>query len=123
MDIDLIPWLVLAGVVVWVVVVLPWIVRRRVRVQTQRLHFMLAAVATVADAHRGTCWALIGLGRHGDCPVCHVDEQLWEEVIPASHRSMHIVALAKHQSWLDPDVEITRIVADQFRETEGGRHP
>ena len=123
MDIDLIPWLVLAGIVVWLVVVMPWLMRRRARAHARRLHYMLAAIATMADAHLQACRALIGLGKHGECPICHVDEQLWQEIISPVHRSMHIVSLAKHQSWLDPDVEIARIVSDQFRETQGGRHP
>jgi pimeloyl-ACP methyl ester carboxylesterase len=119
-NMETIGWMLVAGGVVWLLAT-PWIVRRRIRAQTHRLHFILAAIATVADAHRQTCRALITLGKHTECPVCHVDERLWEEVIPQSHRSMHIVALAKHQSWLDPNVEITRIVADQYRATEGGR--
>lgn len=123
MNTDLIGWIFLAVILVWVLVVMPWLIRRHSQVQTQRLHFMLAAVATVADAHRQSCRALIGLGKHAQCPVCHIDQQLWEEVVTPGHRSIHIVELAKHPSWLDPDVEIARIVADKYRETEGGKHP
>lgn len=122
MNMETIGWMLVTVGVVWLLAI-PWLVRWRMRAQMHRLHFILAAVATVADAHRQTCRALIGLGKHGECPVCHVDEQLWEEVVSPVHRSMHVVALAKHQSWLDPEVEITRIVADQYRATEGGRRP
>lgn len=123
MDTNVVGWLSCVLVVAFVFGFIPWMVRRRARQQEKHLYYMLAAVATMADAHRQTCRALIALGRHSECPVCHVDEALWEEVVLPIHRSMHIVSLAKHQSWLDPDVAIARIVSDKYRDTQGGRHP
>jgi pimeloyl-ACP methyl ester carboxylesterase len=122
-NVDLVAWLVIVVIVAWFFLVMPWLLRRRAIAQARRLQYMLAAVTIMADAHRQTCRALIGRGEHGQCPVCHVDEALWEEVILPVHRSMHIVSLAKHHSWLDPDVEIARIVTDKFHETEGGTRP
>jgi hypothetical protein len=96
-----------------------WMVRRRHR----RMIDTMAALATVAAAHREVCRALVEDGRHFECPLCHVDTELWERVRAGRLGWMHLVRIAEHQSWLDWDVSVAEIVADTFRNTKEGERP
>lgn len=75
---------------------------------------LLASLAAVAMVHREVCRALMEEGRHTECPLCHVDTDLWKRVTSGKRGWMHVVRLAQHRSWLDWDVPVARIVMDQF---------
>lgn len=110
---------VLAGLIIlwlWRYWLPAWAARR----SQKRMIDTLAALATVATAHREVCRALVEEGRHAQCPICHVDTALWEQVRAGRLGWMHMVRIASHRSWLDWDVTIGQIVTEQFRAVEKG---
>lgn len=84
---------------------------------------LLASLSTLASAHREVCWQLISESKHRECPLCHVDKDLWDRVGGGRNGWMHMVAIAAHRSWLDPEVPVTKIVRDQFMQVMGKGSP